>query len=183
MTKVWATRSAMMFFVDSLWGYVQMDVLASEFHKLQAVVTATAGADAESGDFEAIQKGHREFLDTCLKSLFLEDGGGAGGKEGSGGAVGGMKKFVGGSLKSCLGTCDLFAGIVRNRLGRGGAGMDGEDVRKLWDEISKVKEDFDQHSSFLFRILSGVQDTARKSHHLDALLLRLDHNLFYSMSS
>ncbi|KAI9353762.1 Spc98 family-domain-containing protein [Obelidium mucronatum] len=180
MTKIWAIRAAMMFFVDSLWGYVQMDVLASEYHKLQSVITLPAGGGesggSSGGDFEAILKAHQEFLAACLRGLFLEDNGGAT-KEGGG--VGGMKKLVGGTLKSCLGACEVFVGIV----GRAHSGPSGWNDGKLLEDVLKVKEEFDQHSSFLFRILTGVQDTARKSNHLDALLLRLDHNLFYSMAS
>ncbi|KAI8614025.1 gamma-tubulin complex component protein [Chytriomyces sp. MP71] len=165
-SDAWALRQSMMYFVDSVWSYVQMDVLAAEYHKLLRAITQPSYDSATASvlstpDFEDIQAAHSQFLDACLAGCFLD---------------GAMKKFVGGTLRSALGTCDAFVGIVERGVGVGG--FSGGYATK---DLAHVREEFETHSTFMFRIFSGVNDTtSKKSSHLDALLLRLDHNLYYS---
>ncbi|KAJ3069725.1 Gamma-tubulin complex component 4 [Podochytrium sp. JEL0797] len=141
--------------MDAVWGYIQTDVLSTEFHTL-----VTKVADVEAG-FEGVQEAHVAFLGACLRGCFL--GGGEG-------------KVVGAAVREGVGACEVFCGIV-GRVEGGGKGVEGE--------VRRVGEEFDQHSLFLFRVLSGVQDTQhqKSGSHLDALLLRLDQNLFYSLSA
>ncbi|KAJ3131753.1 Gamma-tubulin complex component 4 [Physocladia obscura] len=190
IAKIWNIRAVMMFFVDSLWAYVQMDVLASEYHKLQFTITAPASellehvasstvSPTHSGDFDSIQRAHTEFLDASLRGCFCETDDSGGGS--------GMKKFVGSTLKNCLVTCEGFTGFVERTINSGGMSDGG--WNGAVEEARKLKEEFDRHSSFLFRIFAGVQETgvaassgvnAKKAYHLEALLLRLDHNHYFS---
>ncbi|KAJ3403857.1 Gamma-tubulin complex component 4 [Chytriomyces hyalinus] len=204
---VWAVRHRMMFFVDSVWSYIQMDVLAAEYHKLLQIITQPSKNESKRGDtavspdpsleaavdsislssndpqpaaqhpnassastsgadFEDILTAHSEYLDACLAGCFMN---------------GSMKKFVGGTLRTALGACDAFVGIVERGCGMGHDVSEGLGLPSVTEDLKRVGEDFQQQSAFLFRVFSGVKETtSRRSSHLDALLLRLDHNSYYS---
>ncbi|ORY42282.1 Spc97/Spc98, partial [Rhizoclosmatium globosum] len=152
---VWSIRSAMMFFVDALWGYAQTDVIATEYARMQQVVVS--GGEE---DFEGVQAAHTAFLKACMRGLFLDEDIGVG-------------KVVGGAVRGCLGVCERFSGVVGS----------GRWVLGGVEDLLVMKKEFDEQVAFLFRVLSGVHDTGvKKVDHLDALLLRLDHNLYYSMN-
>ena len=62
--SVWHLRNRLMFLVDNLQYYLQVDVLESQYTLLQSAVQATK-------DFEQIQKAHTLFQANILSQTFL----------------------------------------------------------------------------------------------------------------
>ncbi|KAI9327725.1 Spc98 family-domain-containing protein [Zopfochytrium polystomum] len=248
--EMWRLRGAMMFFIDNLWSYVQMDVIAVSYHKLishltppeipmnaknlekatkvaatfygeEDVVSTKAPSsfprrscsfldthgdkstnekntnrtnNNNFGDFDSLQRAHGSFLASCYAGCFLEGNGASAQAVCSGSstsaaimaAAAGLGRFVAPSLRGAMTSCERFCGVVERAV----RDADGVGGHPEWyaTEIRRLKEEFDQHTSFLFRIFSGAKETAAAAvaggggqHALDALLLRLDHNLFYSL--
>ncbi|KAJ3176208.1 hypothetical protein HDU87_005423 [Geranomyces variabilis] len=122
-------------------------------------------------DFEQIQTAHRAHVDRILRGCFLDAT---------------TLRLVGGTIRKAVAACDSFCGIVDRLLAAGSWGsleME-QDVGALKGVITNIREDFEGHTSFLFRTFSGVQNAADGGAHaraLGQLLLRMDFNRFYSV--
>ncbi|KAJ3415060.1 Gamma-tubulin complex component 4 [Chytridiales sp. JEL 0842] len=187
-----AARNSMIFFIECLWSYVQVDdlvyltvdVISVAYHEMVSRITHDGAfintlTDSTSADdskqtprklpnFEDIQLAHKDFIDTCIRGCFLDST---------------SKRFIGGTLKQALSTCDRFYGIIHNASTERDFLSKDAGSSEAVKEIRGLLEEFNQHTAFLFRIFSGVNESVKKTAGLDALLLRLDHNLFYSLGA
>ncbi|KAL1916526.1 uncharacterized protein VTP21DRAFT_5717 [Calcarisporiella thermophila] len=153
---VWRVRGMMMFFIDAIWGHMQMDVIEVNF---RAFLQKVAAAAADTLDFESLQQAHRYYLDNLVRGCLLES------------------QVLRGCLREAFGVCDRFCGIVE-RVSEDGAGR-GEEERDV-KAILRLEKEFNRQAFFLFRTLSGVSSGEGPARHLNHLLLRLDFTKWFS---
>ncbi|KAF9282887.1 Gamma-tubulin complex component 4 [Mortierella alpina] len=147
-------RSDMIFVVDCLWTYIQMDVIGPTYDSLlQTIVTHEAdhrnpagnpSASASSHSFDSIHSSHAEALHEIRRACFL------------------TSTTISSTIKSILSGTETFCGI----LGRRAAGQDGfqagigeeqdESVWQDWTDISRLNQVFRDDTKKLFSHLSIV---------------------------
>ncbi|KAF9946170.1 hypothetical protein BGZ72_000624 [Mortierella alpina] len=147
-------RSDMIFVVDCLWTYIQMDVIGPTYDSLlRTIVTHEAdhrdpvgisSESASSQSFDSIHSSHAEALHEIRRACFL------------------TSTTLSSILKSILSGTETFCGI----LGRRAAGQDGfqagigeeqdESVWQDWTDISRLNQVFRDDTKKLFLHLSIV---------------------------
>ncbi|TPX71720.1 hypothetical protein SpCBS45565_g00795 [Spizellomyces sp. 'palustris'] len=122
--EIWQVRGVMMFFLDCLWSYIQMDILESNYHILMEVVKKKersedgTGADINDAsshsrpDFEDIRKAHTAHLQAVLQGCFLDPV---------------MNRLIGGTVREALTLCEQFCGLVDRILSAGSWNESGGD--------------------------------------------------------
>ncbi|CAG8708636.1 6578_t:CDS:2, partial [Dentiscutata heterogama] len=80
MLMPWKVRASMMFFVDCLWGHIQMNIIESNFQTLVNRINISSMNDEKTHisesetfrDFEDIRIGHATYLGDLLRGCLLE---------------------------------------------------------------------------------------------------------------
>ena len=110
---VQATSMSMTYFVDTLWRYVQLDVIGSGYLRMNRKVLYEDSVEDEGREegrgFDAVREAHFEFLQGCFGGCFVDD------EE----RLDGWSKFVRGSFFGLVSTCDTFCGNVEGFFERG----------------------------------------------------------------
>ncbi|KAJ3207463.1 Gamma-tubulin complex component 4 [Dinochytrium kinnereticum] len=161
-----------------------MDVIEAQHHLMMRATSLSplTPDTTPDPDFESLLTSHAQLLTACLKGCFLEppsDDAQPPTQEGSRKGL----RIVERTLRDILGACGRFCAGVERREGV------GEGVGVEVGEVEEAEKEFTTNVAFLFRSLKSIRESPRRSlpplliEHLDALLLRLDHNLFYSRNA
>lgn len=166
-SRIWKIRTWLMFIVDHLQYYLQVDVLESQWTILENALGSTR-------DFEALRHAHTNFLASTLSQTFL--------------LLGSVRNEptttsyqkpeslknnpVHNSLSTLLRLCERFCSRVAS-WGEMELSVDQE------DELTLLCRELDQLVSFLLQLLSSLRDQPCGTH-LAQLLLRLDFNRWFS---
>ncbi|XP_063238738.1 gamma-tubulin complex component 4 isoform X2 [Bacillus rossius redtenbacheri] len=155
---VWQLHRNLMFLVDNLQYYLQVDVLESQYTQLQARISDTK-------DFEVVKVAHAQFQTKVLSQSFLltercEEGGPA--TEGS---------LHNNSVHKCLclflELCEEFCGKVGEWSAEG-----------AWDGLDVAVQRCNWLTRLLLEMLAGLR-THPCGTYLSQLLLRLDFNRWF----
>ncbi|TPX47461.1 hypothetical protein SeMB42_g02440 [Synchytrium endobioticum] len=186
LTRVlWSVRARMMFFIDHLWSYVQMDVLESQYGVLALALrnddgslpcadSESAGSDGSPGcgpqeagcDFEALQCKHHVYLDAIYTGCFLDDSA--------------SSASLRGVIKTLLDVSVRFCGVVEDALRSGRLGDHAV------QRVESLRREFDDSCQFLFNALAGAKFNAGRndgSVSFEKLLLRMDYNRWFTVGS
>ncbi|CAG8637975.1 11639_t:CDS:2, partial [Gigaspora rosea] len=173
----WKIRASMMFFVDCLWGHIQMDIIESNFRTLVNRINISSthyrrqrendekthiNESETFRDFEDIRIGHATYLGDLLRGCLLES------------------RTCSETIKMSLNICDQVCGLLERW---NGGVIDDE----KFSQIAQLDNEFRKQVSFLFRTLSGINKTGDgfggPPRHLDQLLLRMDYSKWFSVWS
>ncbi|KXS21367.1 hypothetical protein M427DRAFT_496776 [Gonapodya prolifera JEL478] len=206
--SIWSLRTAMSFFVEALWGYLQSDILEPNFQRLVQSLKQenTSSKPSQTPTITYLSETHTRFLTGVLKGCFMEEN---------------VFNMVGTTIKAVLETCERFAIVVEagwgsvlpEREGPTETATAGERRRtRLLEQLVKMEKDlrefeefFWTDTKFLFRTFSGVmtassappgatstgstltpgaslRSNSMYQHivHLDQFLLRLNYNNFWA---
>lgn len=154
---VWHLRNRLMFLVDNLQYYLQVDVLESQYTLLQSAVQATK-------DFEQIQKAHTLFQANILSQTFLLADKISNGSETK-------PNPVQLTLAKVLDLCDKFCTNLC---------MWGNDIKEpQLLQLHNMVQEYENLVMYLLQLLSDLSLHPCGSH-LSQLLLRLDFNRWFS---
>nr|CAD7401208.1 unnamed protein product [Timema cristinae] len=168
---VWQLRMNLMFFVDNLQYYLQVDVLESQYMMMQSVIN-------ETKDFDIVQKAHSTFLANILSQSFLLMNNPVSERrlsdESSNPDVNGMRENpVHRGLALFLSLCEKFCYRVSEW---SGSSPLNQEAREELNEMGQQQE-------YLIKLLMQMLSSLR-SHpcgaYLSQLLLRLDFNRWFS---
>nr|CAD7398449.1 unnamed protein product [Timema poppensis] len=168
---VWQLRKNLMFFVDNLQYYLQVDVLESQYMMMQSVIN-------ETKDFDLVQKAHSTFLANILSQSFLLMNNPVSERrlsdDSSNPDVNGMRENpVHRGLALFLSLCEKFCYRVSEWSGPSPL---NQEAREELDEMGQQHE-------YLIKLLMQMLSSLR-SHpcgaYLSQLLLRLDFNRWFS---
>lgn len=155
--SVWHLRNRLMFLVDNLQYYLQVDVLESQYTLLQSAVQATK-------DFEQIQKAHTLFQANILSQTFLFADKVSSGSETKPNPV----QLV---LTKVLDLCEKFCTNLC---------MWGNDIQESHLlQLQDMEQEYEALVMYLLQLLSDLSLHPCGSH-LSQLLLRLDFNRWFS---
>ncbi|XP_052130698.1 gamma-tubulin complex component 4 isoform X2 [Frankliniella occidentalis] len=166
-SRIWKVRTWLMFIVDHLQYYLQVDVLESQWNILENALEATR-------DFEALRHAHMNFLASTLSQTFLL----LGSSQNEPTTTSYQKPDslknnpVHNSLSILLKLCERFCSCVAS-WGEMDMTIDQE------DELTLLCRELDHLVSFLLQLLSSLRDQPCGTH-LAQLLLRLDFNRWFS---
>ncbi|TPX62118.1 hypothetical protein PhCBS80983_g00647 [Powellomyces hirtus] len=123
---------------------------------------------ASRPDFEYIQTAHQSHVDAVLRGCFLDSV---------------MMQLVGRTIRDAMALCEQFCGIVDRILSAGpwGSSEQEQDAQNMAAQMGQIRDDFESHTSFLFRTFSGAQGTSGQAQMLSQLLLRMDYNKWFSI--
>ncbi|CAG8783199.1 17294_t:CDS:2, partial [Cetraspora pellucida] len=190
MLMPWKVRAAMMFFVDCLWGHIQMDIIESNFRTLvnrinvssthyrrqRPTVTLDQSTISEKRTTNNDERMHINELETLRDFEDIRIG---------------HATYLGDLLRGCflesrvcsetiktsLSICDQVCGLLERW---NGYVIDDE----KFSQIARLDNEFRNQVSFLFRTLSSVNKTGEgfggPPRHLDQLLLRMDYSKWFS---
>ncbi|KAJ4427759.1 hypothetical protein ANN_25412 [Periplaneta americana] len=157
---VWHLRNRLMFLVDNLQYYLQVDVLESQFALFQSAVQATK-------DFEEIQKAHALFQANILSQTFLLFDRGSSGSAAKSNPVQSI-------LAKFLDLCEKFCSKISSW---------GSSLKET--ELCELEMMVKEHECLvecLLQLLTSLSLHPCGSH-LSQLLLRLDFNRWFSSSA
>ncbi|RHZ71108.1 hypothetical protein Glove_262g14 [Diversispora epigaea] len=184
---LWKVLSSMMFFIDCLWGHVQMDIIETNFRKLVHRINISSAQHQQFRklkipehkkisyanetnlvetepfrDFEDIRIGHSTYLSDLLHGCLLES------------------RVCSDAIKKSLNICDQICGLLER--------LNSNMVDKnISESVTKLEKEFREQVTFLFRTLSGLNKKGEgfggPPRHLDQLLLRLDYSKYFSVWS
>ncbi|KAI8891219.1 hypothetical protein K501DRAFT_166707 [Backusella circina FSU 941] len=176
---VWRLRGLMSFWVDTFWNHLQIHVISS--HHKQLIDSTTTIKDNKKGklEFEDIQEAHSHFLDNLISGCLLSTD---------------CSIIIHRILKSCSAFCELM-----ERLSEDGKWQQSKrrkmtktaaDIVNQWtnntseanwiDDVKKIDKDFLLLTEKFFMLASNQAPEVKSSGRLDALLMQLDHNNWYS---
>ncbi|KAK9767845.1 hypothetical protein K7432_002027 [Basidiobolus ranarum] len=177
--RMWRLRTKMLHFVDSLWSHVQTDAIeicCTDFSELirataltkpgEASVEGSKGAEKPLHDFEDIRSAHSLHLDQLFAACLL------------------FYRPLSLSLRKIFITCDAFC----NQLEKG---LSSDSKMFHFEQndhpVEQIEQEFIEQSEFFFRTVSDMNrhggSNSGPARHLDQLLLRLDFNNTYSLTS
>ncbi|XP_017042839.1 gamma-tubulin complex component 4 homolog isoform X2 [Drosophila ficusphila] len=157
--KIVNLRNHLMFFLNNMQYYIQVDVLESQFGILLNVIKSKA-------DFEEIQRAHTIFLANVLSQCFLLTDS----KEGQMNITGCQPQNpIYGTLLKLFGICERFAHITQVE----------NPPDDFMAEIDSLNERFGVQIASLIKLLVDVKTTSCLGP-LSQLLLRLDFNHWFS---
>ncbi|XP_017121165.1 gamma-tubulin complex component 4 homolog [Drosophila elegans] len=160
-TKIINLRNHLMFFLNNMQYYIQVDVLESQFGILISVIKSKA-------EFEEIQKAHSVFLANVLSQCFLLSDA----KDGQVNVTGCQTQNpIYGTLLKLFSICEKFAHVTQSK----------NPPDDLIGEIDLLNERFGVQIASLIQLLVDVK-TASCLGPLSQLLLRLDFNHWFSAS-
>ncbi|KAK6093053.1 hypothetical protein MT418_006405 [Batrachochytrium dendrobatidis] len=192
--SVWTVRCRMLFFIDCLWSYIQMDLIEVEFqqfvnytlgknttanhaddvsaHSLSLAspnhlehTSPTTSISDDMPSFDDIQRAHMRCLERICSGCFLDNG-----------------SIVGLAIREAIDLCDGLCGLTEridpHGNGRSEHVLNGDMSAyqaNMAAEIESIGQQFETRASTLFQAVSSVQGMhAAKS--LGQLLIRLDFN-------
>ncbi|XP_046398606.1 gamma-tubulin complex component 4 isoform X2 [Ischnura elegans] len=180
---VWQLRNCLMFIINNLQYYLQVDVLESQYADLQATVK-------RSKDFDVIWKAHTKFQAQIMSQTFLFMGPEAS-MQGLG-HIEAVSTKVGNPVHGCLlhllSMAEIFCaetrtdavreeGLKEQEEGAVPVEAHGSSAGSRWADA--MATELERRVVFLMQLLSGL-----RSHpsgiHLSQLLLRLDYNGWFS---
>ena len=156
LKEMFVLRNRMSFVVNNLLAYLQVDVMEVRWKEL-------VNAVKESNDFEQVKIVHDAFLQGVVSQCFL--------------AMGKVVRAVQHLIHICIRFCFLVRRVEADSL-------DSQFGVKKWSpdiriEFLKIKEEFENQSVFIFKILSSFKKS-KSSQYLTQLLLRIDYNGYFS---
>jgi len=181
---IWSIRQMMLFFINCLWSYIQMDVLWINYDELIQSInkekqkvkpenlnsmditsnTENEENEKEHQNLEDIQIYHKKYLDNLMKGCFLEHG---------------IFNAIGKCIKTVIQLCDQFCLVVEK-------GLNVKNISEdTWNTCRELGLQFQENTFFLFRTFSGVKTAAVSSwqnQYLSQLLLRMDFNRWFSIN-
>jgi len=182
---IWSIRQMMLFFINCLWSYVQMDVLWINYDELiQSIIKEKQKVNTDNSksmnitnttnneenknekhqNIEDIQIYHKIYLDNLMKGCFLEHG---------------IFNAIGKCIKTVIQLCDQFCLVVEK-------GLDIKNISEdTWNTCRELGMQFQENTFFLFRTFSGVKTaavTSWQNKYLSQLLLRMDFNRWFSIN-
>lgn len=158
--KIITLRNYLMFFLNNMQYYIQVDVLESQFGILMNVIKSRS-------DFEVIQRAHTVFLANVLSHCFLLNE-----SETQLNVTGSQNRNpIYGTLLKLFGICEKFAHMTQTK--------DPSD--DLEDEVDQLNESFGVQIASLIQLLVDVKSASCLGP-LSQLLLRLDFNCWFSAS-
>ncbi|XP_058057258.1 gamma-tubulin complex component 4 homolog [Anopheles bellator] len=168
-------RNKLMFLVNNLQYYLQVDVLESQFALLMATVTNPA----KPADFERIQRAHTIFQANVLSLCFLLNGATAGepstlGMTTVAGVIQLQENPVLTLLDSILSIVDRFCSFC--------LGCKDPMTKIERQEFITYEQGFMSHVDSLLKLLIGLK-AGPSSAPLSQLLLRLDFNHWFSLQT
>uniref|UniRef100_A0A6P4FZF2 Gamma-tubulin complex component n=1 Tax=Drosophila rhopaloa TaxID=1041015 RepID=A0A6P4FZF2_DRORH len=157
--KIISLRNHLMFFLNNMQYYIQVDVLESQFGILMNVIKSKT-------DFEEIQRAHTVFLANVLSQCFLLSDS----KEGQMNITGCQSQNpIYGTLLKLFSICEKFAHMTQTK----------DPPDDFMGEIDRLNERFGVQIASLIQLLVDVK-TASCLGPLSQLLLRLDFNHWFS---
>ncbi|CAG8624696.1 2839_t:CDS:1 [Acaulospora morrowiae] len=189
----WRVRASMMFFLDCLWGHMQMDIIEANFQKLVCRINASS-AHHQRLRTNTTTEPDTPTASTHKKTTYQEKDSHLTEKEtlrdfediriGHSSYLGDILRgcllespICSDAIKKSLNICDQVCGLLER--------WDGKltDKDRL-DQVVKLDKEFREQVAFLFRTLSGVNKTGEgfggPPRHLDQLLLRMDYSKWFS---
>ncbi|EDW87945.1 gamma-tubulin complex component 4 homolog [Drosophila yakuba] len=159
-SKIISLRNYLMFFLNNMQYYIQVDVLESQFGILLNVIK-------NKTDFEEIQRAHTVFLANVLSHCFLLTD-----SETQLNVTGCQNRNpIYGTLLKLFSICEEFARMTQTR----------EPPDDLEAEIDRLNESFGVQIASLIQLLVDVKSASCLGP-LSQLLLRLDFNHWFSAS-
>lgn len=159
-SALWQLRNNLMFVIDNLQYYLQVDVLESQYTILQTAINSTK-------DFEQIQRAHTIFQANILSQTFLlmNPNGDIPSDDNKGIKMNPVHR----NLESMLNLCKEFC---------------NQNWEEVVDEIcvATMQTQFQDLIELLLQLLSSLRSQPCGSH-LAQLLLRLDYNCWFSSYS
>ncbi|XP_017075670.2 gamma-tubulin complex component 4 homolog [Drosophila eugracilis] len=157
--KIITLRNHLMFFLNNMQYYIQVDVLESQFSILMNVIKSKA-------DFEEIQRAHTVFLANVLSQCFLLSES----KESQMNISGCQSQNpIYGTLLKLFGICDKFAHMNQTK----------DPPDDFMGEIDSLNESFGVQIASLIQLFVDVKSASCLGP-LSQLLLRLDFNHWFS---
>nr|XP_016945410.1 gamma-tubulin complex component 4 homolog isoform X2 [Drosophila suzukii] len=157
--KIINLRNHIMFFLNNMQYYIQVDVLESQFSVFMNVIKSKA-------DFEEIQRAHTIFLANVLSQCFLLSDS----KKGHANITGCQTQNpIYGTLLKLFSICDKFAHITQTK----------DPPDDFMGEIDSLNERFGVQIASLIQLLVDVKSASCLGP-LSQLLLRLDFNHWFS---
>ncbi|XP_017858435.1 PREDICTED: gamma-tubulin complex component 4 homolog [Drosophila arizonae] len=154
--KIISLRNHLMFFLDNLQYYIQVDVLECQFSMLMNVIASKA-------DFEEIQRAHSVFLANVLSQCFLltdeTDK-----KINTSQPARHSQYPVYGTILEIFSLCEKFSVVNEHNL----------------DDVDRLEDRFNVAISGLIKLLVNIK-SASSFGALSQLLLRLDFNRWFSL--
>ncbi|KAJ3136120.1 Gamma-tubulin complex component 4 [Geranomyces variabilis] len=184
--ELWQLRAMMMFFLDCLWSYIQMDVLEASQLKLLTQIMSNHRATSQNSDAEEEADESQPLTDNTHASPPRPPSSPPQQQQPRTAARPDFEeiqtahhahvdrilrgcfldastlRLVGGTIRKAVAACEAFCGVVDRLLAAGSWGsleME-QDVEALKGQINGIRKDFEGHTSFLFRTFSGVQSSA-----------------------
>lgn len=166
-SRIWKVRTWLMFIVDHLQYYLQVDVLESQWTILENALNSTK-------DFEALRHAHTNFLASTLSQTFLLLGSSCNEPTTTSYQKPESLKNnpVHNSLSTLLRLCERFCQCAA-LWGDIELSLDQE------EELTHLCRELDHLVGFLLQLLSSLRDQPCGAH-LAQLLLRLDFNRWFS---
>ncbi|XP_043068514.2 gamma-tubulin complex component 4 homolog isoform X1 [Drosophila bipectinata] len=158
--KAMNLRNHLMFFLNNMQYYIQVDVLESQYGILMNVIEGKA-------DFEEIQRAHTVFLANVLSQCFLISDS----KEGHmnmTGTISQSQNPIYGTILKLFSICETFTTLSRTSL-----------KEVFLEDIDSLEEQFGVQIASLIQLLVDAK-TASTLNPLSQLLLRLDFNHWFS---
>ncbi|PSN56212.1 hypothetical protein C0J52_01399 [Blattella germanica] len=160
---VWNLRNRLMFLVDNLQYYLQVDVLESQYAILQNALQATK-------DFEQVQKAHTTFQVNILSQSFLITEEGPSSIDDSDGRNNPVQqvltKILNLSEKFCASASQWTSDLNETQL----------------EELHELVKEYERLAMYLLQLLTDLSLHPCGSHLLQ-LLLRLDFNRWFSINT
>ncbi|ORY96653.1 Spc98 family-domain-containing protein [Syncephalastrum racemosum] len=183
---LWRLRAQMLYWVGSLWGHVQANVIRTHYQRLLA--TMTSPEHRQDHDFEELQEAHGEYLDSVMRGCLLLSRS--------------CSETMHQTLRTCLAFCELVeraaeddGGWLRSKRRRTASGdKTAAEIVQAWtedraaepglyawrDQVSRLEESFVASTSRFFGLVSNQPQHVKVDGHLDLLLMQLDYNEWYS---
>ncbi|KAI9202458.1 gamma-tubulin complex component protein [Polychytrium aggregatum] len=197
----WHLRRSMLFFVDAIWSYVQMDILDTNFQemitRLSRCNSSYSNIDRRSGSLAintAVDGADDELrLDrppTALSQINFEEIHRAHADFLTAVVRGTflepvMLRLVGGTIVEILDMCEKYCGVLDREIKSSYPCDKPQASRSAFAESATVAQlalEFDSKVAFLFRTFSGVRNSSPQATCLGQLLLRIDYNRWFSLS-
>ncbi|KAH8328087.1 hypothetical protein KR067_003903, partial [Drosophila pandora] len=159
--KAMNLRNHLMFFLNNMQYYIQVDVLESQFGILMNVIQRKA-------DFEEIQKAHTVFLANVLAQCFLMTDSMKEGRMNITGSMNQSQNPIYGTILKLFSICETFTNLSRT-----------SETENFLEEVDSLEEQFGVQIASLVQLLVDAK-TASTLNPLSQLLLRLDFNHWFS---
>ncbi|KAI8355076.1 Spc98 family-domain-containing protein [Choanephora cucurbitarum] len=179
---VWQLRSQMLFWVDTFWSHIQIYVIDAHYQQL---IEATSSDQqrawaSNKHDFETIQAAHTQFLTHTMRGCLLWSHQ--------------CVKTLHGIIKTCLDFCQFMERMAEEgewKPNHQKKRKTASEIVQQWtqtderpwiDHVKQLQETFHHQTQHFFALASNQQPEAKSSGQIDALLMQLDFNGWFSKS-